>query len=329
MQAANIDDQIMMTTKAFGVAVSTVIATMLFCLCCWSSPAIAQTGYPTRPIRLLVGFSGGTPADIGARVLGDKLAEGLGKPVVIENVAGASGNLAGDRVAKSEPDGHTLVLAANSAIVINPSLFAKMSYDPTVDLVPITQVFSYADVLVVNNDMPVTNVQELVEYARSRPGKLTIGHAGAGTTIHLAAELFKSMAGIDIRPIPYRNTFLPDVMAGQIDMGFSTPLSGLPLAREGKLKALAVTSLQRITVAPDIPTMAESGFPGFDIVVWWGLMAPAKTPPAIINKLYQESTRVLTLPEVHRTRLRSDRQYTARVCFRDYDRSTALGKIYR
>ena len=112
-------------------------------------------------------------------------------------------------------------------------------------------------------------------------------------------------------------------------MGFGTPLGGLPMAREGKIKALAVTSLQRTSVAPDIPTMAESGFPGFDIVVWWGLMAPAKTPPAIINKLYQESTRVLTLPEVHRTRLRSDRQYTARVCFRDYDRSTALGKIYR
>jgi tripartite-type tricarboxylate transporter receptor subunit TctC len=278
-----------------------VLATGLVCVLGLWTQALAQTGYPTRPIRLLVGFPGGTAPDIGARVLGDKLAETLGKPIVIEDVAGASGNLAGDRVAKSEPDGHTLGLAANSAIVINPSLYPKMPYDPTVDLVPITQVFSYADVLIVNNNMPVTNVQELVKYARSRPGKLTIGHPGVGTTIHLATELFKSMAGIDIRPIPYRSAaILPDVMAGQIDMTFGTPLGALPLAREGKFKALAVTSLQRITVAPDIPTMAESGFPGFDIIVWLSLMAPAKTPAAIINKLYQDSTRVLTLPEVRK-----------------------------
>jgi tripartite-type tricarboxylate transporter receptor subunit TctC len=154
----------------------------------------------------------------------------------------------------------------------------------------------------VNNNVPVTNVQELVGLAKARPGTLTIAHPGAGTTIHLSAELFKSVAGIDIRLIPYRNSnyFLPDLIGGQVDMGFSTPLSGLPMAREGKIKALAVTSLQRTSVAPDIPTMAESGFPGFDIVVWWGLMAPAKTPPAIIDKLYQESARILALPEVRK-----------------------------
>jgi tripartite-type tricarboxylate transporter receptor subunit TctC len=188
-------------------------------------------------------------------------------------VAGASGNVAGDRVAKSEPDGHTLILAANSAVVVNPSLYLKMSYSPTVDLVPITQVFSYANVLVVNNNLPVTTVQELVEFAKSRPGKLTIGHPGAGTIIHLSAELFRSMAEIDIQPVPYRSTsFVPDVMAGQIDMAFGTPPVTLPLVREGKLKALAVTSLRRIAVASDIPTMAESGFPGFDLVptfLWW------------------------------------------------------------
>ena len=244
---------------------------------------------------------GGTAPDIGARVLSDKLAEALGRPIVIEDVVGAAGNVAGDRVAKSEPDGHTLALAASSAIVINPSLYSRMTYDPTIDLVPITQVFSYANVLVVNNNVPVTNVQELVELARAQPGKLTIGHAGAGTTIHLSAELFKSIVGIDIQLVPYRSaSFLPDVLAGQIDMGFSAPSGALPLAREGKLKALAVTSSQRIAVAPDLPTMAKSGFPGFDIVVWFGLMAPAKTPPAIIDKLYRETTRVLALPEVHK-----------------------------
>jgi tripartite-type tricarboxylate transporter receptor subunit TctC len=281
---------------------SNVIATTLLSLVLGlSATAVAQTDYPSRPIRLLVGFPGGTPPDIGARILGDKLVEALGKPIVVEAVVGASGNIAGDRVAKSEPDGHTLVLAANSAVVINPSLYPKMSYDPTVDLVPITQVFSYANVLVVNNNLPVATVQELVEFAKSRPGKLTIGHAGAGTTIHLSAELFRSMAEIDIQLIPYRSTTpLPDLMGGQIDMGFGTPLGSLPLAREGKLKALAVTSLQRIAVAPDLPTMAESGFPGFDIVVWWGLMAPTKTPPEIIDKLYRETARVLALPEVRK-----------------------------
>src|SRR6516165_6600790 len=178
MQAANIDDQIMMTNKAFSVAFSTLIATMLFCLFCWSPPAIAQTGYPTQPIHLLVGFPGGTAPDIGARVLGDKLGTALGKPIVIESIAGASGNIAGARVARSEPDGHTLILAANSGIVINPHLYQKMPYDPAVDLIPVTQVFSYANVLVVNNNVPVTNVQELVGLAKARPGTLTISHAG-------------------------------------------------------------------------------------------------------------------------------------------------------
>ena len=290
-----------MTNKAFGVAVSTVIATMLFCLFCWSPPALAQSDYPTQPIRLLIGFQGGGPVDIAARILGDKLGTALGKPIVIEGIPGASGNIAGARVARSEPDGHTLILAANSGVVINPYLYRKMPYDPAVDLIPITQVFSYANILLVNNDVPVTNVQELVGLARAQPGTLTISHAGVGTTLHLSAELFKSMAGIDIRLIPYVSVNpMPDLIAGRIDMGFATPLVALPMAREGKIKALAVTSLQRTSVAPDIPTIAESGFPGFDIVVWWGLMAPAKTPPAIIDKLYQESARILALPEVRK-----------------------------
>ena len=262
----------------------------------------AQTNYPTRPIRLLVGFAGGTAPDIGARVLGDRLAAALGKAVVIENVIGASGNIAGDRVAKSEPDGHTLALAANSAVVINPSLYPNMPYDPVTDLAPITQVFSYANILVVNKDVPVANVQELVALARARPGKLTIGHPGVGTTIHLSTELFRSMAQIDVQPVPYRGgvNLLVDVVSGQITMTFGTPVSALPLVREGKLKVLAATSPQRLAVTPDVPTMNESGFPGFDITVWFGLMAPVKTPPEVIDKLYRETTRVLALPELRK-----------------------------
>ena len=254
------------------------------------------------PIRLLVGFTAGTAPDVGARILADKLAEALGKSVVVENVLGASGNVAGERVARAEPDGYTLALAANSAIVINPSLFAQMSYDPVSDLAPVTQVFSYANILSVNKDVPVTNVRELVDLARARPGMLTIGHAGAGTTLHLCAELFRSMANIDVQLVPYRGgvNLMADLLGGQITMYFSTPPTILPLARERRVKVLAVSSLQRIAAAPDIPTMAEFGFPGFDVTVWFGLLAPAKTPSAIIERLNRDAVKILSLPDVRK-----------------------------
>jgi tripartite-type tricarboxylate transporter receptor subunit TctC len=258
-----------------------------------ASPAFAQTSYPTQPVRLLVGFAGGTAPDIAARVLADKLTAYLGKPVVVENVIGASGNIARDRAANSQPDGHTLAFAGNSAIVINPPLYP---------LAPITQVCSYANILVVSNNVPATNVKELVALAREKPGKLTIGHTGVGTTVHLSSELFKSMAGIDIQLVPYRNSvnLLVDIVAGQIDITFGTPLTALPLVREGKLRALGTTSLSRNAVAPDVPTMDESGFPEYDIVVWYGLLAPAQTPLSVIDKLYRATTYIVALPEVRR-----------------------------
>jgi tripartite-type tricarboxylate transporter receptor subunit TctC len=263
--------------------------------------AWAQT-YPTRPIRLVAGFAAGTAADIIARILGDKLASALGKPVLIENITGASGNLAGDRVAKADPDGHSLILAANSAVVINPSLYAKMSYNPLTDLIPITQVCSYANILFVNKDVPASSPQELAALARARPGGLTYGSPGVGTTIHLSGELFASMAGIDIRHIPFRSaSLLPDLIAGRITMAFLPPSGGaLPASRDGSLKALAVTSLWRIAVAPNIPTMDQTGFPGFDITVWFGLMAPAKTPSAIIERLHRETVKILARPELRK-----------------------------
>jgi len=177
---------------------------------------LAQLSFPTRTIRVLSGFTAGTAADVIARILADKLSDELGSPVIVENVVGASGNVAGDRVAKAEPDGHTLVLAASSAIVINPSIYKKMTYDPIRDLAPIARVCSYANILIVNNDLPVKNVHELVELARARPGVLTYGHPGAGTTIHLSGELLKSMAKIDISPIPTAEapTFCPTSSPG-------------------------------------------------------------------------------------------------------------------
>ena len=288
--------------KRVGNSILTAMMTSLCLALSLLAPgAFAQTIYPTRTLQIVVGFAGGTPPDIVARILGDKLAESLRKPIVVENVAGASGNIAGGRVAKAEPDGSTLYLAANSAIVINPSLYHKMSFDPVAELAPITQVCSYANILVVNKDVPVTNVQQLIALARAQPGTLTYGTPGAGTTVHLSGELFRAMANIEIQHIPFRNSILPDLLGGRITMAFLPPANVLPLVREGKLRALAVTSLTRIASAPDIPTMDELGFPGYDITVWYGLMAPAKTPAAIIDRLYSESTRILALPEI-RTR---------------------------
>src|SRR5262245_2534447 len=256
--------------------------------------------YPTRPIRLVVGFLAGTAADIPARLLGDKLGGALGKPVVVENVIGAAGNVAGDRVAKANPDGHSLILAASSGVVINPSLYRSMPYDPLLDLVPITQVCSYANVLVINKTVPAATPQELAALARAQPGALTYGSPGVGTTIHLSGELFASMASIDIRHIPFRSGIMPDLIAERITMAFLPPTGVLPAAREGNLKALAVTALQRTTSAPDIPTMHEMGFFGFDITVWFGLMAPAKTPQAIIERLHRETATILAEPDIRK-----------------------------
>jgi tripartite-type tricarboxylate transporter receptor subunit TctC len=263
--------------------------------------AAAQTDYPTRMVRLIVGFGPGSSPDIVARIIGDRLFQVWNRPVVIENVTGAAGNIAGERVARAAPDGYTLLLAANSGLAINPHLY-RMSYDPVRDLAPISQLCSYANILAVNNDLPATNVQELVALARAQPGALTYGSAGTGTTLHLAGELLKSMAKIDIRHIPSRTTtpFSLDVVAGRLSMMFGPPTALLPLAREGKVKALAVTSSQRQASAPDLPTMAESGFPGFEVTAWFGLMAPAGTPPTIIEKLHGETARILALPDVRK-----------------------------
>ncbi len=226
-----------------------------------SHDGFAQSAYPDKAIRILVGFPPGGPPDIAARLLADKFAEAWGKPVLVENATGAGGNVAVDRAAKAAPDGYTLVMAS-SAITINPSLYEKLSYDPIKDLAPISLVVFTPSVLVVHSDVPAKNVQEIVALARAQPGKLTYGHAGVGTPSHLSAELFKSVAGVNIQPVPYRGipSLLPDLLAGRVT---------------------------------DVPTLAEAGFAGFDTTIWFGLMAPAGTPQLIIDKLYGETARVL------------------------------------
>jgi tripartite-type tricarboxylate transporter receptor subunit TctC len=265
-----------------------------------SHDGFAQSTYPDRAIRILVGFPPGGPPDIAARLLA-KFAEAWGKPVLVENATGAGGNVAVERAAKAAPDGYTLVMAS-SAVTINASLYEKLPYDPVKDLAPISLVISTPSVLVVHSDVPAKNVQELVALARAQPGKLTYGHAGVGTPSHLSAELFKSVAGVHIQPVPYRGIppLLPDLLAGRITMTLPNMSVVLPLVHEGKLRALMAMAPVRPAALPDVPTLAESGFTGFDTTVWFGLMAPAGTPQPVIDKLYSETVRVLAQNEARK-----------------------------
>jgi tripartite-type tricarboxylate transporter receptor subunit TctC len=264
--------------------------------------ASAQSSYPNRPVKILVGFTPGTAPDLAARILADRFSEVWGTPFVVENVPGAGSNIATDRVAKAAADGYTLLMAGNSALVINPSLFETLPFDPIKDFAPISQVFIAANVLAVPPGVPVQTVAELVALVKAEPGKLSYGHAGVGTSQHLGAELFKYMARLDVVPVPYRGTtaLMPDLLSSRITMSFANIVNVLPLAREGKLRALAITSIKRSTLAPDLPTMAESGFPGFEAVPWFGLVAPAGTAKDIVDKLHGETVKALAMPEVRK-----------------------------
>jgi tripartite-type tricarboxylate transporter receptor subunit TctC len=221
--------------------------------------AIAQSNYPNKPIRMVVGFAPAGPADLIARVIGDKLTEAWGQSVVIENVTGAGANIAGDRVAKAAPDGYTLLLASLAQLTINPSLYDKMPFDTVKDVIPITQAVFTPNILALNNDVPAKSVAELVALARAQPGQLTFGSAGVGTSQHLAGELFKSMAHVDIRHVPYRGAapVITDLLGGRISMFFGNITAVLPQVQDGKLRALAVTSPKRVAATPELPTLAE------------------------------------------------------------------------
>ena len=260
--------------------------------------AVAQTTYPEKPIRMVVGLPPGSNPDIVARLLGQKFTDAWGKPVVIDNVTGAAGNIAADRVAKATPDGYTLGLLSQS-IVINPSL-NKLAYDPVKDFAPVSQLTASPNMVVVHNAVPAKNVKELVALAKTQPGALTFASGGSGTGPHMAAELFKSVAGLDIQHIPYKggNAAIPDLLGGRVTMIFFPISVGLPLVREGKLRALAVTSLRRSSAIPELPTVAESGYPGFEVQSWNGLLAPARTPAAIIRKVHLETVKALALPDL-------------------------------
>ena len=264
--------------------------------------AFAQASYPERPVRMIIAFPPGGPSDIVGRLMAEKLTEAFGKPFVVENISGASGNIGTERVAKAAPDGHTLLISAPGPLVVNPSLYAKLPFDPIRDFAPISQLCFTPNVLVVNNDVPAKTVQELVALARANPGKLSFASGGAGTSNHLAAELFKLMAGIDLQHVPYRgvSVSVPDILGGRIPVAFLSTPTALPLVRDGQLRALAVGTAERWPAAPDIPTMEEAGIRGFTSTVWHSFLAPAGTPPAILDRLHRETIKILAQPEIRR-----------------------------
>ena len=257
-----------------------------------AAPTVAQTGYPDRPVRIIVGFTAGSATDITARMFAQKLNAAWNVPVTVENIPGAGGSVGGDRVAKAAPDGTTLYWGANGAMTINPSLLPNPTFDPVRDLAPIARVLVMPSLLVVNNDVPANSVAELFALAKARPGQLSYASPGVGTPQHIAGELLKSLASVDIVHVPYRGVALADVIGGRVTMTLQNMGAILPVVRDGKLRALAVTSNQRSPIIPELPTLAESGFPGFEAISWFGLLAPAHTAAPIIARVHEEIVKI-------------------------------------
>jgi len=265
-----------------------------------SGVALAQSAaFPARPVRIVVPFPGGV-ADTLARLLAPKMGEALGQPVIVENKPGGSGTIGAQEVLRAPADGHTLFLGHIGTHAINAHLFAKLAYDPEKDFAPLTLLITVPNLLVVHPSVPAANVAELVAYAKAKPGALAYGSPGSGSSGHLAAELFKSLAGVDLVHVPYKGAApaLQDLMGGQIQLLFDTLAQALPQAKAGKVRALAVTTLKRQAVAPEIPTMDEQGFPGWETGPWFGLFVRAGTAEPLAQRLHAETVRTLQIPEV-------------------------------
>ena len=258
----------------------------------------AAQGYPTKPIRMVVTFPSGGAPDILARMVSEKA--GLGQPVMVDNKPGAGGNIGAEIVAKAPGDGYTLVMGTVGTHSINGALYAKMPYDMVKDFTPVSLIASAPNLLVVNNDLPVKNVRELIAYMKANPNKLSFGSPGIGTSVHVSGELFKSMTGTSMTHVPYkgRQFALPDLLGGQIQLMFDNMPSALPMAREGKLRALGQTTARRSPAAPDVPTIAEQGLPGFEATTWFAVFAPAGTPRDVVTKVHGEMVRIFNLPDV-------------------------------
>ncbi len=262
-------------------------------------PAHAQT-YPQKPVRIVVGVPAGGTTDVVARLVGQKLGEQMGQQVVIDNRGGAGGNIGAELVARSAPDGYTLFLATIGTMAINPSLYSRMPFDTLRDFAAISQLTSMPQLLVVHPSVPVKNVKELIAYAKRRPGQLTFASGGSGTAIHLAGELFKTMAGVDMVHIAYKGSSpaMTDLIGGQVSLMFDQILTSLPHVQSGRLRGLAVTTEKRSPAVPQIPTIAEAALPGYAVTTWHGLLAPAGTPRDVVNRLSSEAAKALQNPDV-------------------------------
>jgi len=278
------------------------VSCLVSALLCWvlavPTSGWAQ-GYPSKPVRLVVPFPAGGPADALGRVLADQLNKIWGQPVIVENRGGAGGNIGADVVARAAPDGYTLLLNASSH-VINASLYEKLPYDPVKDFTPVSEVASYMLVLVVHPSVPATTVKDFVAFAKSKRDGLSVANAGPGTPTHLAAVLFAQAAGINLVHVPYRGAApaSTDLIAGQVLAMFNNPVNAVPQVKANSLRALAATGSKRLSLLPDIPTIAESGYPGFETRTWYGLFGPAGVPADIVRKLHADVEKSLRIPEV-------------------------------
>jgi tripartite-type tricarboxylate transporter receptor subunit TctC len=268
---------------------------------CAAGQAQAQAAgtYPNKPIHIVVTFTSGGAPDILARLIGERLSAAWGQPVIVDNKPGAGGNIGADFVAKAAPDGYNIVLGTVGTHSINGALYQNMPYDMVKDFTPVTLLASTPNMLVINNDVPAKNLSEFMALGK-KEGKMTFASSGSGTSIHVSGELFKTMTGIDMQHIPYkgRASAIPDLLGGRVTMMFDNMPSSLPLVREGKLRALGVTSAKRSPAAPDIPTLAEAGLPGFEAVSWFAMFAPANTPAPVVSKLQAEISKIVKSPEI-------------------------------
>ncbi|MBY4896932.1 tripartite tricarboxylate transporter substrate binding protein [Cupriavidus sp. AU9028] len=282
-------------------AASAAVTTLAFCA--GMTPAVAQKDFPSKPIMMVVTYPPGGPTDAMARTLAASLKNSLGQPVVVENRAGAGGNIGAEVVARAEPDGYTLMFGTSAPLAINVSLYRKINYDPVKSFAPVIQIGHLPNVLVVNPSVPARNVAELIAYGKANPGKLTYASSGNGASSHLAGVLFNNLAGTDFRHIPYKGTgpALNDLLGGQVSMTFTDVLTALPFIKSGKVRALGVTTTERSQALPDVPTVAEQGVPGFDVSVFFGVVAPAGTPREVVAKLNGAFADALKQPEVRKT----------------------------
>ena len=265
----------------------------------WGALAANAQSFPSKPIKMVVPFPAGGTVDFFARVVSTKLSESLGQPVLVENRAGAGGNIAVEAVAKSAPDGYTLLMGSE-IVAINTSLYSRLSYDPLKDLAPITLVGTVPNILIVNPALPANSVKELIALAAKSPGKISFASTGQGTSSHLSSELFKLMAHVDITHIPYKGgpPAVADLIGGQVNMMFINMPTGIGHVKSGKARILAVSSLRRVSQLPDVPTVDQAGLKGYDTQAWSGLYAPAGTPPEVIAKLNAEVVKILKMPAV-------------------------------